>query len=113
MATVAEHVEAYPVRQTPRVLDAATKLDIYHALIAGRLTQQEAADRYGIDRSTVARIRRTADDAAAEALARSRPGRPPHRSRTAVPAVTRRLIELEQVVQAQQAELDALRGLSQ
>ena len=42
--------------------------------MTGELSQSEAAERFGIDRSTVMRIRQVAKQGALEALAASKPG---------------------------------------
>jgi transposase len=43
-------------------------------LVTGKLSQSEAAERFGIDRSTVMRIRQGRQAGALEALAASKPG---------------------------------------
>lgn len=59
-----------------RQLTAAEKYEVWLALVAGEVSQNEAADRWGVDRSTVTRIRVQAKDGAMAALAASRPDRP-------------------------------------
>jgi transposase len=44
--------------------------------VRGETTIGEAADRYGVDRSTIMRLRTVAKDGAIQALAESKPGVP-------------------------------------
>ena len=46
-------------RRRRRRLTVEEKYEIYLGMVTGEMTQSEAADRYGVDRSTVARIRVT------------------------------------------------------
>jgi transposase len=50
------------------------KDEIWLQLVRGETTIAEAADRYGVDRSTIMRLRTVAKDGALTALAESRPG---------------------------------------
>jgi transposase-like protein len=63
-------------RKQRRRLSPSEKYEIYVGLLTGQHTQREAADRYGVDRSTVVHIARTAKQGALDALAVSVPGRP-------------------------------------
>lgn len=90
--------------ERPR-LSAQVKLGIYHDLLARRANQQQAARRYGVDRSTVARIRRIADDAVAQALAGCDRPSPVEGD---LPAA--RLAQLEQVAAQQTIALRLLRA---
>lgn len=96
-----------------RLLRPETKMRIYQGLVSGHMTQQEAADHYGVDRSTIARIRRVGDDALLEALERSRPGRPRQPNREELEQARSRIDHLERLVTDQRRELDALRGRAQ
>lgn len=51
------------------------KYEIWMQLVKGETTIGEAADRTGVDRSTITRLRDVARQGALEALARSRPGK--------------------------------------
>jgi transposase-like protein len=78
-----------------RRLSPSEKYEIFVGLVAGDFTQREAADRYGVDRSTVVHIARTAKQGALEALAASVPGRP-GQSREAA-ALARAAAEIERL----------------
>jgi transposase-like protein len=62
-------------RKQRRRLSPSEKYEIYVGLLTGQHTQRVAADRYGVDRSTVVHIARTAKQGALDALAASVPGR--------------------------------------
>ena len=59
-----------------RRLSPSEKYEIYVAVLTGQSTQREAADRYGVDRSTVVTACRVAKQGALDALAAAVPGRP-------------------------------------
>jgi hypothetical protein len=61
-------------RRAKRFLSPSQKYELWLQLVTGELSQSEAAERFGIDRSTVMRIRQVAKQGALEALAASRPG---------------------------------------
>jgi transposase len=58
-----------------RVLTPQQKYEVWLRLVTGELSQNQAAEEYGVDRSTVTRIRQTAKQGALDALAKSKPGR--------------------------------------
>src|SRR5918995_6774968 len=76
-------------RKTRRRLSPSEKYEIYVALLTGQCTQREAADRCGVDRSTVVHIARTAKQGALDALSSSVPGRPGQRPEQAALAGAR------------------------
>ncbi|MGH6781531.1 MAG: hypothetical protein ACREEO_00640 [Phenylobacterium sp.] len=61
-------------RRRKRFLSPIQKYEIWLGLIRGESTIREAADRAGVDRSTVMKLREVAKQGALEALAASRPG---------------------------------------
>jgi transposase-like protein len=61
-------------RRAKRFLTPLQKYEIWLQLVRGETTISEAADRYGVDRSTIMRLRTVAKDAAIQALAESKPG---------------------------------------
>ena len=65
-----------PDKRKRRRLSPSEKYEIYVAVLTGQATQREAADRFGVDRSTVVHACRTAKQGALDALAASVPGRP-------------------------------------
>jgi transposase-like protein len=71
-------MSASPVssRKARRRLSASEKYEMWMSIVSGQATQREAADRYGVDRSTVVTACRVAKQGALDALASSVPGRP-------------------------------------
>ena len=63
-----------PGRRRKRFLSPSQKYEIWISLVRGESTIIEAADRAGVDRSTVMKLRTVAKQGALEALAASRPG---------------------------------------
>ena len=63
-------------RKPRRRLAPSEKYELWVAVLTGQATQREAAARYGVDRSTVLHVCRTAKQGALAALAASAPGRP-------------------------------------
>ena len=57
-----------------RFLSPSQKYEIWVGLLRGEFTTREAADRAGVDRSTIMRVREVAKQGALDALASSRPG---------------------------------------
>jgi transposase-like protein len=65
-----------PGRRPRRRLAPSEKYEIFVQVLTQQATQREAADAWGVDRSTVVHICRTAKQGALDALAASVPGRP-------------------------------------
>ena len=61
-------------RRAKRFLSPLQKYEIFLQLVRQEVTMGEAAEQWGVDRATVARIRVVAKEGALEALANSRPG---------------------------------------
>ena len=61
-------------RRRKRFLSPSQKYEIWIGLLRGESTISEAADRVGVDRSTVMKLRLVAKQGALDALAASRPG---------------------------------------
>jgi transposase-like protein len=61
-------------RRRKRFLTPSEKYEIWIALVRGECTTREAADRAGVDRSTIMKLRQVAKQGALDALAASRPG---------------------------------------
>ncbi len=61
-------------RRRRRFLSPSQKYEIWLGLLRGESTISEAADRAGVDRSTVMKLRLVAKQGALDALAASRPG---------------------------------------
>jgi len=80
-----------------RRLSPSEKYELFVLVLSGQATQREAAERFGVDRSTVVHACRTARQGALDALAAAVPGRP---------GVSRETAALE----AAQAEIERLRA---
>ena len=65
-----------PGRPPRRRLAPTEKYEVYVQVLTQQATQREAAEKWGVDRSTVVSICRTAKQGALDALAAARPGRP-------------------------------------
>ena len=61
-------------RRAKRFLTPSQKYEIWLQLVSQETTIAEAADRVGVDRSTIMRLRTVAKDGALAALAESKPG---------------------------------------
>jgi transposase len=61
-------------RRRKRFLSPSQKYEIWLGLVRGEYTTVEAAERAGVDRSTVVKLRTVAKQGALDALAASRPG---------------------------------------
>ena len=59
-----------------RRLSPSEKYEVYVSVLTGQATQREAAEQYGVDRSTVVTAWRVAKQGALDALAAAVPGRP-------------------------------------
>jgi transposase-like protein len=61
-------------RRAKRFLSPSEKFEIWVSLLRGEYTMAQAAERVGVDRSTVLKLRNVARQGALEALAQSKPG---------------------------------------
>jgi transposase len=61
-------------RRAKRFLSPSQKYEIWIGLLRGEYTTIEAAQRAGVDRTTIMRVRQVAKQGALEALSASRPG---------------------------------------
>lgn len=90
-------------RKRRRRLAPSEKYEIYVGLLTGQFTQREAADKHGVDRSTVVGIARTAKQGALDALAAAVPGRPGQSPEAAALARANAEIERLRATVAEQA----------
>lgn len=98
-------------RKRRRRLSPSEKYEIYVGLIAGDFTQREAADKYGVDRSTVVHAARVAKQGALDALAAAVPGRPGHsREQAALSAAQAEIERLRATVTEQAVALHLHEG---
>jgi transposase-like protein len=89
--------QANPGRKPRKRLAPSEKYEIFIQVLTQQATQREAAGRWGVDRSTVVSVCRTAKQGALDALASAVPGRPGR---------SREQVELEQA----RAEIERLRA---
>jgi transposase len=61
-------------RRPKRFLSPSQKYELWIGLLRGEYTMAEAAERAGVDRSTILKLRTVAKQGALDALAASRPG---------------------------------------
>lgn len=81
-------------------LAPSEKYELFVQVLTQQSTQREAAEKFGVDRSTVVHVCKTAKQGALDALAASVPGRPGGRGKSA------EQIELEEA----QDEIERLRA---
>lgn len=93
-----------------RSLSAEEKYQIWQQLLTGELTQRQAAEQWGVDPTTIMRIRRVGREGALTALAQSKPGRRDAGQDGELAAARAEIARLEEAVKEQAIELVALRG---
>lgn len=102
---------AGPGRRRRRSLTAEQKFQLWLEVLTGQATRYEAARKWGVDRSTVVRVSKTAKEAALAALRAARPGRPQGSGPDAELAEAREEIaRLAETVKEQAIELVMSRG---
>ena len=97
-------------RRPKRSLSAEEMLQVWLELVLGQLTQREAAQRWGVDPTTVMRIGKVARRGALQALAPSRPGVRTGTQDAQIAALGAEIARLEEAVKEQAIELVVLRG---
>jgi len=96
-----------------RTLSAQEKYQIWQQLLTGELTQRQAAEQWGVDPTTIMRIRRVGREGALSALAQSQPGVRAGSGGVQdaeLQAARAEIARLEETVKEQAIELVALRG---
>ena len=88
-----------------RILSAPEKFQIWLQLLTGELSQSAAAERYGIDPTTIMRIRKVAREGALAALAASKPGRRHDVDGAELAAAKAEIARSEETVKEQAIEL--------
>jgi transposase-like protein len=86
-----------------RRLAPSEKYEIFVQVLTQQATQREAAEKWGVDRSTVVSICRTAKQGALDALAAAVPGRPGVSAEAAALAEARAEIERLRATVTEQA----------
>jgi transposase-like protein len=98
-------------RRRKRHLTPQEKYQVWQEVVAGQGSQREIADRWGIDRSTVVHIVKTAKESALNGLAASRPGRPgKSAAELALEDAQAEIERLKETVTEQAVELHLFRG---
>jgi transposase-like protein len=99
------------VKRRKRALSAEEKYQIWQQLLTRELSQRQAAERWGVDPTTIMRIRRVGREGALAALAQSKPGRQNASvEEMELLAARAEIKRLEETVKEQAIELVALRG---
>ncbi|MGH2843826.1 MAG: hypothetical protein ACRDKL_09605 [Solirubrobacteraceae bacterium] len=110
---MSELQDAKPRRRPKRVLSVQEKHQVYLQLLTGELSQRRASERWGVDPTTIMRIRKVGREGALSALAQSRPGRRDGDQRDVeLVAARAEIARVEETVKEQAIELVALRGKS-
>lgn len=98
-------------RRRRRYLTPAEKYQVWCEVVSGQGTQREVADRWGVDRSTVVSIVKTAKQGALNGLAASRPGRPGKTvEQVALQDAQAEIARLRATITEQAVELHLFRG---
>jgi len=98
-------------RRKRRYLTAEEKYQVWLEVVSGQGSQREIADRWGVDRSTVVGIVKTAREGALDRLAASRPGRSSKTPEQAALADARaEIARLKETITQQAVELHLFRG---
>jgi transposase-like protein len=90
-------------RKHRRRLSTSEKYELYVSVLTGQATQREAAERWKVNRTTVAQVCRTAKQGALDALAAAVPGRPGQSAEQAAIASAREEVERLRATVAEQA----------
>jgi transposase-like protein len=95
-----------------RRLSPSEKYQLFVEVLTGQATQREAAAKWGVDRSTVVHVCRTAKQGALDALAASVPGRAGRSVEQAALAAAREIERLRATVTEQAVVLHLQQGKS-
>jgi transposase-like protein len=100
------------MRRPKRLLSPEQKYDLWLRILTGQISQSDAAAEAGVDRTTIATLRRVAKDGAIAALTAAQPGRRKQSTAEASEAAKLRaeLDRLSATIVEQAIELVVLRG---
>jgi len=98
--------------RTRRQLSPQEKWEVFLEVCSQQLSQADAARKWGVDVSTVIRIRQLAKDAALAAFAASKPGRMPSPEQAELEAALQENDRLSEALKELAVELTLHRGLS-
>jgi transposase len=93
-----------------RQLSPEEKWEVFLEIASQQLTQADAARKWGVDVSTVIRIRQLAKDAALAAFAASKPGRMPSPEQAELEAALAENDRLSEALKEMAVELTLYRG---
>jgi len=99
-----------PVRRQRRMLTPEEKWQIWLEVASGEITQADAGRKWGVDVSTVIKLRKDAKDATLAAFASSRPGRPAKARDDELEALRAENARLTEAVKELAVELTLVRG---
>ena len=99
-----------PMRRQRRQLSAEEKWQIWLEVASGELTQSDAARKWGVDVSTIIKLRKDAKDATLTAFATSRPGRPAKARNDELEALRAENARLTETIKELAVELTLVRG---
>jgi transposase-like protein len=99
-------------RRPKRFLSPEQKYDLWVRMLCGQLSQADAAVEAGVDRTTIATLRRVAKDGAIAALTASAPGRRKQSAAEAseIAKLKAEVDRLQGTIVEQAVELAVLRG---
>lgn len=111
MSDMTDAKDAGRRRRSKRQLSAEERLQVWLELVSGQSSQRDAAQRWGVDPTTIMRIGKVARQGALQALAQSRPGvRPGGGEDAEIAGLRAEIARLEEAVKEQAIELVVLRG---
>ena len=99
-----------PMRRQRRMLTPEEKWQVWIEVSSGELTQADAARKWGIDVSTVTKLRKDAKGATLAAFAASRPGRPAKARDDELEALRAENARLTETIKELAVELTLVRG---
>jgi transposase-like protein len=97
-------------RRRSRQLSPEEKWQVFVEVCSQQLTQADAARKWGVDVSTVIKLRRLAKDGALAAFAASKPGRPVSIERIEIEELRAENARLSEALKELAVELALLRG---
>src|SRR3954454_14614251 len=97
-------------RRKGRQLSPEEKWQVFVEVVSQQLCQADAARKWGVDVSTVIKLRRLARDGALSAFAASRPGRPVSVEQLEIEELRAENARLSEAIKELAVELSLLRG---
>lgn len=100
------------IRRAKQFLSPEQKYDLWVRILTGQITRSDAAAEAGVDRTTIATLRRVAKDGAIAALTAAQPGRRKvsHQEASEIAKLRAEVDRLGGVIIEQATELTVLRG---